>query len=137
MIRWLRTPARRRLKDRHAQSSHYRIRRARHRHLHVHTAMMNGRGQTSQRRGGFTLVELLVVIGIIALLIAILLPVMNRSREAARRVACLSNLRQVHAAFHFYAMANHDQAPLGYRTASKQYNSMVFSITGGNRSVFF
>ncbi|MDB5320687.1 MAG: hypothetical protein JWN40_2318 [Phycisphaerales bacterium] len=102
--------------------------------------MTDRREETSrgaQRRCGFTLVELLVVIGIIALLIAILLPVMNRSREAARRVACLSNLRQVHAAFQFYAMANHDQAPIGYRTASKQYNSMVFSTTGGNRWVLF
>ena len=85
----------------------------------------------------FTLVEMLVVIGIIALLIAILLPTLNHSREAARRVSCLSNLRQVHAAFQLYAMANHDQVPLGYRTASKQFNSMVFSTTGGNHWVLF
>jgi prepilin-type N-terminal cleavage/methylation domain-containing protein len=89
------------------------------------------------RRIGFTLVELLVVIAIIALLIAILLPALGRSREAAQRVACLSNLRQVHTAFLFYALNNHDQVPLGYRTASKQYNSMVFSTTAGNRWVLF
>ena len=85
----------------------------------------------------FTLVELLVVIGIIAVLVAILLPAMSRSREMARRAACLSNLRQVHMAFMLYAGENHDQVPLGYRTASKQYNSMMFSTTAGNRWVLF
>lgn len=88
-------------------------------------------------RAAFTLVELLVVIGVIAVLIAMLLPTLGRAREAANRTACLSNLRQVHQAFHLYSLANRDQVPIGYRTASKQFNSMIYSTTAGGKWVLF
>ena len=63
------------------------------------------------RSPGFTLVELLVVIGIITLLISILLPALSAAREAARRTSCMSNLRQWGMAWQMYCDQNKGNIP--------------------------
>jgi prepilin-type N-terminal cleavage/methylation domain-containing protein/prepilin-type processing-associated H-X9-DG protein len=62
--------------------------------------------QSLARRGGFTLVELLVVIGLIAVLVSLLLPVITKARAAAQAAACLSNLRQMGTAWTMYTSEN-------------------------------
>jgi prepilin-type N-terminal cleavage/methylation domain-containing protein/prepilin-type processing-associated H-X9-DG protein len=67
----------------------------------------------SRRPHAFTLVELLVVIGIIALLISILLPALNKARQAASAVQCASNMRQLGNAISFYVNESNGSLPPG------------------------
>ena len=69
------------------------------------------RSMLSRRAPGFTLIELLVVIAIIALLLGILLPSLGRAREQARKIACLSNMRQMGVAVSAYLLDSDYRLP--------------------------
>lgn len=89
---------------------------------------MNRSPAAAGKAPGFTLIELLVVIGIIALLVAILLPVLGKARERANTVACLANLRSIAQAMHLYANENKDAIPGGALTSSRH----LWEDNGGN-----
>jgi prepilin-type N-terminal cleavage/methylation domain-containing protein/prepilin-type processing-associated H-X9-DG protein len=73
-------------------------------------------------RRAFTLIELLVVIAIIAILMAILMPTLNRAREQGRRAACLNNLKQLQLAWIIYADENDDKLVNGAAGYSNEVN---------------
>ena len=90
-------------------------------------------GRPNSRRGGFTLVELLVVIGIIAILISILLPALNHAKKKAQAVACASNMRQIYTAFLMHCQDNKGKLPRPYLVGQCAFDSPA---TAQNPTIF-
>jgi prepilin-type processing-associated H-X9-DG protein/prepilin-type N-terminal cleavage/methylation domain-containing protein len=98
----------------------------------------------NRTKHGFTLVELLVTIGLIALLIALLMPALNVARQAAKSVQCLSNLRQLALAAHSYAAENRGYyppaqysrtGPEGTTYFNWDFTTVIDAATGSSRVV--
>ena len=91
-----------------------------------------------RRQTAFTLIELLVVISIIALLMAILMPVLSRAREQGKRACCLSNLKQLMLAWGMYADDNNGRIVMGCTQKSAEtawggpYNCWVYYVNPGS-----
>ena len=88
--------------------------------------------RNASRPQGFTLVELLVVIGIIAVLIGTLLPALSRARSAARVTVCLSNMRQIGIGINMYASQNKGVMPLIQERQSNVTQAQSPKDTSGN-----
>ncbi len=89
------------------------------------------RGQVAPSVGGFTLVELLVVIAVIAILASLSLPALSRAKEKSKSVNCLNNLRQMAIAAHVYTVDSEDYYPVAYSSefTEGRYTAVAWDLT--------
>ncbi|WP_218933240.1 DUF1559 domain-containing protein [Roseimaritima multifibrata] len=87
-----------------------------------------------RRRSGFTLVELLVVIAIIGVLVGLLLPAVQAAREAARRMQCSNNLKQIGLALHNYESTHRVLPPGGVSSNSATPHTLILPYIEANNS---
>jgi prepilin-type N-terminal cleavage/methylation domain-containing protein len=101
---------------------------------------------TKQRLAGFTLIELLLVIAIIAILAAMLLPVLAKAKERALKISCASNLHQVEVALQVYASSCNDKIPyLSNNSGGASWAwdmpwpaaNLMLSAVGGSPKIFY
>jgi prepilin-type N-terminal cleavage/methylation domain-containing protein len=95
---------------------------------------MKSIGNSSNAAGGFTLMELLVVIAIVAVLAALLLPVLGAAKERARRITCTNNLQQINLGIRMYSDDANDVSPSAQTTNRmvNYYKTLVQSYVGLN-----
>ncbi|MDG3004015.1 DUF1559 domain-containing protein [Paludisphaera mucosa] len=74
-----------------------------------------------KRTSGFSLIELIIVLGVIAVILALMLPVLRGGTEAARRIQCMNNLKQIHLGLHGYH-ATHEVYPPGVVDGSRPFS---------------
>ncbi len=86
------------------------------------------RNAPRRNRSGFTLIELLVVIAIIAILAAILFPVFAQAKESAKKIACLSNTKQIGIALYLYLNDSDDTLPMANYPAPPAYMGPPWTV---------